>query len=328
MRLHNRQVKAQFWTDTELIRILDIPGRMFYQGLWQLADDSGCLENDTLAFKIHLFPADAEITIEVIEKWVKTLIEAGKLIPYEAEGKQCFFLKNFHKHQKIKNPSPPEVPLPPWIAWEPYPSNDRTGKYVISSFEEMNDLQSSYEVLTDDLQSSSNLNLNHNLNLEPEPKKEYKESSLQPSAATPIEPQKPSNSEKKTIVFDENSVEFKLACYMRDLILETLPTAKVPDPTPKAMSSWCKHIDYMIRLDKRSPDEIAELFEWAQKDSFWCANIRSPRKLREKWDTLVLQRQRGKQPRDGPTMSKNVANALRLVEKYEKLEKLEEGGFP
>ena len=44
MRLHSRLVKEGFWTDTELIRELPLEGRLFYLGLIQLADDSGCLK--------------------------------------------------------------------------------------------------------------------------------------------------------------------------------------------------------------------------------------------------------------------------------------------
>lgn len=156
MRLHNRQVKATFWTDTELIRLLDIPGRMFYQGLWQIADDSGCLDHDYLAFKMLLFPVDT-VSIEQIEAWTKKLIDAGKLIPYTAQGKECLYLKNFHKHQSLKNCSSPDVPLPPWIKWEPYTSNERAGKYVVSLDVLTDFLQSSDGVLTDALQVSSNL---------------------------------------------------------------------------------------------------------------------------------------------------------------------------
>ena len=55
MRLHNRQIKASFWTDTGLIQHLTREQRMFYVGLWQLADDSGCLFDDPFAFKINYF---------------------------------------------------------------------------------------------------------------------------------------------------------------------------------------------------------------------------------------------------------------------------------
>jgi hypothetical protein len=32
------------------------------------------------------------------------------------------------------------------------------------------------------------------------------------------------------------------------------------------------------------------LFKWANTDAFWAANILSPRKLRAKWDELIIRR--------------------------------------
>jgi len=48
----------------------------------------------------------------------------------------------------------------------------------------------------------------------------------------------------------------------------------------------------MIRLDKRKPEKIKEVIDWCQADDFWYANILSTKKLREKYDQLVLQMQR------------------------------------
>lgn len=161
MRLHNRQIKASFWTDTELIQALPPTGRLFYIGLFMLADDSGCLEDDLLAMKILLFPGDDGLHVSELSDYRKTLVSLGKLTPYLQDGKTCLFLRNFHKHQRIKTPSPPTVPLPPWIQWEPFESNPRTGKYVVnwdSYHEHTCKTEASYEGLTAGLQSSSNLN--------------------------------------------------------------------------------------------------------------------------------------------------------------------------
>lgn len=334
MRLHNRQVKAAFWTDTDLIRLLDIPGRMFYQGLWQLADDSGCLEYDVLAFKIHLFPADAIITIEVIEQWVKKLIEAKKIIPYEAEGKKCLYLKNFHKHQTLKNCPSPEVPLPPWVAWEPYQSNDRQGKYIINENVLTNFLQGSYN----QLQSSSNQNQNQNLNLNQNHKDIYSTSEQSPD--TSQEPQgdvqadnadKQDKQQKKPKtrqipVFDESTEQYQLALFMRKCILENLPNAKLPEPTPESLRRWAYDIDLMIRIDCRSPDEIRELMDWSHRDPFWKANILSPCKLREKWDTLVAHKMRDEERNRRDPKEPKSWNTLRQL--YQKYQAEERGGHP
>ena len=158
MKLHNRQIKASFWTDPDLLQ-WSRDKRWFYMGLVQLADDSGCLEDSSFAFKIQLFPSpvDADITTDIIEKWRDEMAEAGKLIRYESAGKQCLYIANFHKHQVLKNCPAPDVPLPPWLQWEPYKSNERSGKYIINNDILTKFLQGSYSFLTDDLQSSSNL---------------------------------------------------------------------------------------------------------------------------------------------------------------------------
>lgn len=158
MRLHSRMIKPGFWSKTELIRSLPVGGRLYYVGLVQLADDSGCLEDDTLAHKIHLFPADSSMSEETMQGWLDTLVELGKVIRYTAQGKACLYLRNFHKHQSIKNPSKPDVPLPPWVSFSPFPSNASAGKYAVSEDVLSEFLAGSYG----DLETSSNLNLNLN----------------------------------------------------------------------------------------------------------------------------------------------------------------------
>ena len=86
---------------------------------------------------------------------------------------------------------------------------------------------------------------------------------------------------------------------MRQCVLKNLPNAKVPDATPEGFRRWAYDIDLMMRVDHRRPDEIRELIDWSHKDSFWRANILSPGKLREKWDTLVAHRMRGKEKNRG-----------------------------
>ncbi len=149
MHLHNRRIKATFWNDPDLLQ-LPRDMRWFYEGLAQLADDSGCLEDSPFAFKLHLFPSplDSDITVEVLTEWRDKLIQANKLIPYEVNGKKCLFIFNFHKHQSLKNPEQPEVPLPEWITWKSYKSNPSAGKYVVNYEVLSNFLDTSYEVLT------------------------------------------------------------------------------------------------------------------------------------------------------------------------------------
>lgn len=131
MKLHNRQIKAEFWTDAELQFELEGLGRLAYLGFIQIADDSGCLEDDIRAFKLLLFPVDVTVTMEHIEGYRDKLVSMGKLIPYVSQGKKCLFLKNFHKHQALRSPSAPTVPLPSWVKWIPSEESRRSGKYIV-----------------------------------------------------------------------------------------------------------------------------------------------------------------------------------------------------
>jgi hypothetical protein len=114
-----------------------------------------------------------------------------------------------------------------------------------------------------------------------------------PGGVTPFGPDEqededelPKNGKK---LFPEGSEEYELAYLLRSKILANLPDARMPKATPEGLAGWCDHIDKMIRLDKRGPTEIRDVIIWCQHDLFWRSNILSPKKLRDKWEQLVLQ---------------------------------------
>ena len=132
--------------------------------------------------------------------------------------------------------------------------------------------------------------------------------------------------------YNEDSSPYKAALYLRNRILENNPRARVPrdDPEDPLMQKWAQEMDRLNRIGPPggtqgySWQEIRDLIDFSQDDDFWRANILSASKLREKCVQLENQMKRNNsKPRGHPTMSKNVANALRLVEKYSQ----EEGGY-
>lgn len=56
--------------------------------------------------------------------------------------------------------------------------------------------------------------------------------------------------------------------------------------------SWWRACERLMRIDGRTPEQIEWIIRWATANEFWLANIRSMPKLREKFQTLVLQSQR------------------------------------
>ncbi len=110
----------------------------------------------------------------------------------------------------------------------------------------------------------------------------------------PEDKRKPKKPKQKPI-FEEDTDRYKLALFFRKCVLENLPNAKVPEPTPEGFKRWAYDIDLMIRIDCRSPDEIRQMIDWSHRDQFWKANILSPGKLREKWDTLTAHKKRAEE---------------------------------
>lgn len=90
-------------------------------------------------------------------------------------------------------------------------------------------------------------------------------------------------------------------------IKERNPNFKYPN-----MQKWILEMDRLLRIDKRDPNECKRVIDWVNQDSFWKANCLSPAKLREKYDTLVMQMD---SKSEKELIRKNRAYALRLKEK-------------
>ena len=117
----------------------------------------------------------------------------------------------------------------------------------------------------------------------------------------------PATSPAKKFSFTE--MDLAMAKEMFARIQKLNPNHKQPN-----FEAWANDIRLLSERDGKSHPEIIELFEWANQDHFWQANILSPRKLREKWDVLVLQRNRQTKPRgDNLSMEWNTAEAWENV---------------
>jgi len=90
------------------------------------------------------------------------------------------------------------------------------------------------------------------------------------------------NIQKK--VYTSDSIEVGLSEKLLSLIKQRNPHFKEPN-----IQSWAKHIDRMIRIDKRPVDEIEKIIAWCQAHVFWQNNILSTDKLRKQYDRLFMQ---------------------------------------
>lgn len=64
---------------------------------------------------------------------------------------------------------------------------------------------------------------------------------------------------------------------------------EVVRPKEPNWTAWANEVRLMVAQDGRTHKQICMLFKRANKDKFWCRNILSPSKLREKWDELSLK---------------------------------------
>jgi len=98
--------------------------------------------------------------------------------------------------------------------------------------------------------------------------------------------------------------QYILSQLLLSLILKRRNTFKKPN-----LQAWAKHIELMIRVDKRDPKEIEELIRWCQQDTFWQNNILSTAKLRKQYDRLALQMEENQE-------TDYKAQAQRFIERH------------
>ena len=103
-----RTVKPEFWTDEKIVEC-SLAARLLFIGLFNFADDKGCMERSPKRIKMQVFPAD---TIEC-EPLIMELITHALLTEYSVNGNQYLYIPGFLKHQKINRPSNSAIPLPP-----------------------------------------------------------------------------------------------------------------------------------------------------------------------------------------------------------------------
>lgn len=84
-----------------------------------------------------------------------------------------------------------------------------------------------------------------------------------------------------------NTSQLDLAKLLLSKIRENIPGFKEPK-----IEDWAEEVEKMMRIDKRTYEQVKYLIEWAQRDSFWRSNILSTKKLRSKFDQLVGQAKR------------------------------------
>lgn len=101
--------------------------------------------------------------------------------------------------------------------------------------------------------------------------------------------------------YSEDSEEIVIVNFLIEKLREVKRDIKVPDTLAKKQK-WATEIDRLLRIDERDKREVCRVIKFATSDDFWRSNILSPKKLRQHYDTLVIQMGK-KQPAAVPANS-------------------------
>jgi hypothetical protein len=133
-----RGIGPDFWRDEDM---MELPHwmRLFYVGTWVEAQCFGGFQDNPKGLWRALLAGDTipdggsyrPATWTDARAALDTLIEREKLVPYSSDGKHYLWIRSwFRRNPSIDYPSPPTIPLPPWIVWhgeDEYPTKERNG---------------------------------------------------------------------------------------------------------------------------------------------------------------------------------------------------------
>lgn len=104
-----RSIKPDFFTSEDVVRLSPL-ARLLYIATWMEADREGRLAWRPVTMKLRYLPGDSC----TIEDLAAELVDAGLVVPYEADGQRLAHIPTFTKHQIINNrEAPSTLPAPP-----------------------------------------------------------------------------------------------------------------------------------------------------------------------------------------------------------------------
>lgn len=72
-------------------------------------------------------------------------------------------------------------------------------------------------------------------------------------------------------------------------LFEKIKENNLKQKEPSSFDSWANNVRLMRERDNRTLQEIKDVIDWCQNDSFWKSNILSTAKLRQQFDQLYMK---------------------------------------
>lgn len=277
-----RTIKPEFFTH-DLLAEVEPLGRLLFVGLWCVADREGRLEYRPRRLKTELLPYD-ECDIEVL---LAQLADRGFLRLYEVDGTQYVQVENFTRHQypNVKERA----------STIPAPCNHDAGT-MTASLEGKGREQEGKEGLTAHAHAHA-----------PAPARGPAPGDVADDAGASPPITVPRLSGKRPAVqpvYEEGSEPMVLAAEFCERLREHKPDIRLP----RDLQRWARSFDLMMRTDHRPREKIEAVIDYAVRSSFWRGVIISAEKLREKFDTLDIQREEDANGRNGRHRTGSAAN--------------------
>lgn len=289
-----RSVKPEFWADEKLAEAVSRDGRLLYIGLWNLADEHGRLRGSARYVKGQLFPYDDDLTVTTIDAILDQLAAARKVIRYLCpDGDTYLFLPNLAKHQRLeaakvasKLPPPPEkFPNPP-LKNEPSPptpsgpDQSTPGEVISSQSQQVTDPASTRADKS--APGADNVSL-----LYVAGDMEHGTGSMFVSANPDSEPPPVDAAEPRDATPARHDVE---------LICRTLADAIQANTGKRPVygKRWRDAARLMLDKDDIPLADALGAIKWSADHEFWRSIVLSVPKLREKYQQMRLQAQRGR----------------------------------
>ena len=105
-----RMIDPKFWADDKMMS-LTTRHRLLFIGIWNFSDDGGIHKNSNNMLKAEVFPCD-HINVEEVGELKNELIELELIIPFQSNGIELFYVKNWKIYQSIQKPIPSKYKLP------------------------------------------------------------------------------------------------------------------------------------------------------------------------------------------------------------------------
>lgn len=240
--------------------------RYFWVLLWGYLDDEGRGIDEPRLIKADCFPLDDDLVAADIGKWLDILATPRDDAPasvcrYTVNGRRYLHAPRWSDHQKPQHPRESKIP-----ACNRSANCGRLHDEFMSPHE---GVMNSHESLSGNGISNT-----------PSP------TSVGDKGVGEGEGVGEGSREPESSVSRRDDVE-RLCEHLAVRIVEN------GSNRPSITQKWRDAARLMLDRDGRSEDQIHAAIDWCQSDGFWQTNILSMPKLRDKYDQLRLQAQRG-----------------------------------